>query len=156
MTIAYPLINGHRFSFSSVEMTFGINKFIGVKSLNYKAMLEPAEVRGSRAQALGRTRGKYSCEGSVELYMQEWDELTTVLSAQGVGIYEATFDIKVAYAELPASPIVMDVLAGVRLKGGERALADGSDEAITVKADLSILYIIENGKLPMQARQFLR
>lgn len=153
-TLQYPLINGLRYDWSSAEITINGIRFTAIKALNYKPSLDPGEVRGNRAQLLGRTRGKYSAEGSLELYLSEWDQLTTALVADGSGIYEKSFDIVASFSEATIG-VVTDTLVGCRLKTGDRSNQEGN-EPLVVKADLHIMYILENGKAPLNAKQFLR
>lgn len=153
MPIQYPLINGVRFDFSSVKLTINDVPFVGVSSLNYKATLDPGEARGTAAQLLGRTRGKYTVEGSIELFMSEDDELTDLLTSQGLGIYEQTFTIVANYSEVGSS-IVTDTILGARLKTGDRSFKNGSD-ALVIKRDIHALVLLENNKLPMSAKQMV-
>jgi len=154
----YPLINGNRSDFSSATIDIAGDKFNGIKSLNYKQTLEPGLVRGNRAQVLGTTRGKHDAEGNVELYLAEYQALLLKLSALGAGRFgfmEVKFNITAGYAEGPLDLIVNDQLIGCRIKSVDRTNAEGSD-ALTVKVDLHIMYIIENGLMPISATQFLK
>lgn len=152
--IPYPSINGNRFDFSSIEVNLFGQLFGGFRAVNYKPQLDPGEARGNRAQMLGRTRGKYTVDGSFEIYASEYDAFTTLLVSRGLGIYEQSFDVVINYAEVLSSPIT-DILNGCRLKSSDRSNKEGN-EALVVKCDLSIMYCIENGKMPMGVKQFLR
>ena len=150
-----PLINGSRFSFSSVDFripTFPGQRITDIKSVDYTSTLEPGKVFGTSAQKVGRTRGQQECEGSVEMYREAWGLLLPALSAltaftSGLsplgappGIQEVAFDIIVSYAELPISPVQTDVLKGCRIKKIGSNAAEGT-EALTVKLDLDIMQI---------------
>src|SRR5688572_25532626 len=134
--LQYPLVNGHRYDFTSVEFDFDGYKPI-VKSISYKHTLDPGIVRGNKAQVIGTTRGKYDAEGSIEMYRLEWDGLTTELMKQGVGFLEARFNITVAYSERN-SAVMVDRLVGVRLKSPDHNPTEGND-ALVVKCDMHIM-----------------
>jgi len=145
MTLAYPLINGVRYDFSSIEVKVSGRSFLGIKEIAYSDSLEPGEVYGAHAQVLGRTRGQYKAEGSMTLFRAEADEW---LQALGEGFLEAVFDIQVFYAEA-GMPLVTDTLVGCRIKKPDISLSAGSD-ALQVKFDLHMLYILHNGIAPIR------
>jgi hypothetical protein len=147
MPQSYPNVNGHKHSWASIEIQVGTKKIRGCKAVSYKNTMEPGEVRGTGVQVLGRTRGDLKSEGSLELFLAEYQELIDELSADGTGFLEKSFDITVSYSEA-SSPIITDKLIGCRLKGGDKGFSQGTD-ALSVKCDLSIMYIIENGKHPI-------
>lgn len=136
----YPLINGHRYSFSSIEATFNGKKYIGFSAINFDEELEPGEVRGASAELLGRTRGDYKTSGSYEMYLQE-DEV--FIEALGDGYGEVSFNITVMYAE-DNSPVIQKTLIGCRIKKGSHGHTKGTD-GLSVKRDLSIVRIKSKG-----------
>ena len=154
MPPVYPLINGHRFDYSSVVFKVGGFRYGGVRSINYKHSVEPGKLRGNRAQVIGATRGEYNAEGSVEIYKQEYQELINQLSLKGRGFFEQFFETTVSYSEAPESPVITDILRGVRLTSSDHSLSEGSD-GIVVKCDLLVMYIIEGGKMPLSPGQML-
>src|SRR4051812_25063026 len=139
----YPLINGVRYSFSSIELALDGATMIGFKELSYKAALDPGEVRGAAAQLIGRTRGQFSADGALTLYRQEFDELVARL---GPGFMERSFPIAAMYAD-EGQPTVCDQLIGCRIKNVDKSSSEGS-EALTVKLDLHIMLIRFNGVSP--------
>jgi hypothetical protein len=154
--IPYPLINGLRYDFSSVEITAGARLFNGVKSIKFSQTLEPGKVRGNRSQVIGRTRGPLDADGSLELYRLEFQDLiaTLALLRPGVGYMEAPFDITVSYAEV-GQPVVMDVLQGCRIKKHENNAQEGGD-ALTVSCELDIMMVLPGGVAPIGGKQLLR
>ena len=154
--ISYPLVNGMRFDFSSVEITAGARIFNGVKSIKYSQTLEPGKVRGNRSQIVGRTRGPLDSDGSIELYRLEFQDLIRVLALlkPGVGYMEAPFDITVTYSET-GSEVVQDLIQGCRIKKHENNGQEGGD-AITVACDLDIMMVLPGGVPPIGGRQLLR
>lgn len=149
MPLQYPMVNGVRFDFSSVDLEFNGKIYKGVKGISYSEELAPGELRGNRAAMIGRTRGKYSAEGSMEMYKSEAQQLIEDLSAQGVGYMEASFQANVLYSE-PSTPDLtkVDTLVGVRIKKAGDELQEGEEPA-TIKFDLSIMFISRNGATPI-------
>jgi hypothetical protein len=151
----YPLINGHRFDWSSVRVTIDGVPYTGVKSINYRQSLTPSVVRGTRAQPTGRTRGIYEPEGSIELYKEDYQDIIQALSKGGTqGYMEVAFQVLVQYSS-GILPVVTDTLAGVRLASDEDSPAEGGD-AFTVNCDLSIMYVLRNGLSALSPDQLLR
>lgn len=140
----YPLINGFRHDWSSAEIKLAGTVVRGIKSLSYKPSSEPGEVFGTHAQKLGRTRGQLKFEASIELYLTEYEELKGSL---GDGYLEKSFSIVAQYSE-EGQPVVTDELLGCRIKSPDKSFQSGSD-ALTVKLDLDVMLIIENGVKPL-------
>lgn len=140
----YPLINGHRYSYASIELDVSGRKFYGHKEISYNQDLEPGEVRGAHSQLLGRTKGDLKAEASLTTYLEEWQEL---LEALGDGYMESSFDIVVSYAE-EGRPTTTDKLRGCRIKRVEESHSQGVD-ALAVKLDLHVLWVEFNGKKPL-------
>lgn len=130
--IDYPLINGHRYSFASVEAQFNGLPILGIKSINYSPELMPGKVYGSAPQKIGRTRGKEDSSADFEMLRLEFENLKETLGfqANGTGFGESAFDIVVQYAELPNSPVVTDTLIGNRITKVDLQNADGTDASM--------------------------
>jgi hypothetical protein len=141
--IQYPLINGHRYSFASIEARFNGIPIIGFKSLNYSDELAPGEVYGSRPQLLGATRGKQKASADFEMYRLEFEALKATLGIGGVGFGEQKFDIVAQYAEL-GQPVITDTVVGFRIQKVEFSNADGTD-AIVAKVTGFPLRVLFNG-----------
>lgn len=150
--IPYPLINGVRFDFSSVEIGLPRGVFSGIRSISYKHTLSPGMMRGTRAQVGGLTRGKYDADGSIEFYKSEYQDFITLL---GPGYMEKFFPVVVNYSELPSLQLVTDVLNGVRLTSAENSHSEGED-ALVVKCDLIIMQLLEGRMSPLNPTKMLR
>jgi hypothetical protein len=148
---SYPNVNGNKHSWASIVLLIGTTRIRGFKAVNYKNAMEPGDVRGEGVQVIGRTRGELKSEGSLELYLEEYHQLIAALAADGTGYLEKGFEITVSYSE-PGSAIITDRLIGCRLKGGDKGFSPGTD-ALSVKCDLSIMYVIENGVHPISDPQ---
>lgn len=152
MAIGYPLLNGVRYDHSSLNiMLAGSSAFsLGIKSIDYSDGLEPGKVFGASAQKLAETRGQYDCEASLEMYRAEYDAFVRYLvnQNQGIGLYEIRWDINVNYLPEGGLGMVTDNIVSVRIKKPQHTSAAGS-EPLAVKLDLSPMYIIKNGILPI-------
>ena len=144
--VSYPEINGHRFSFASIELFMAGSPLpiVGFKSINYSEELEPGDVYGTAPQKLGRTRGKQNASCDFEMYRLEWENLKATLGAGGIGYGEQAFNIVVTWSELPSSPIVItDVILGARITKAEFSNSEGTD-ASTVKLTCNVMRLQTN------------
>jgi hypothetical protein len=141
--IPVPQILGHFYSFASIEVLANGNRQVGFTAINYSSSLDIGQAYGTKPQKLGRTRGKQNAEGSLEMYLQEWENLRATLGAAGVGYGEVPFDVIVTYAELN-QPVKMDTLFACRITKVEYSNADGTDPA-KVTATLDIMRLLEGG-----------
>lgn len=141
------LINGHRYDFSSIEASVGPRILTRFSSINYEHGVDEGVLRGTSPMPLGGTRGQYTASGSMTIYLEEWELLTSALLAMPSpgGFMEKRFLITVTYAEASGPPIV-DTLEGVRITRARRGHSVGGDP-LSVDCDLSIMRIIENAKV---------
>lgn len=144
--IQYPMINGHRYSWASVE--HGVNGPIvrGIKSIDYDHSLTPTKILGTGPNPIGRTRGVYEAKANVEMYRLEYENLKATLGQGGVGFGETSFTWVVQYADV-GQPVITDTLEGARIENPQFGGAEGGD-ALTVKFTLNVMLIKENG-LPL-------
>jgi hypothetical protein len=141
LPLPVPNVLGHYFSFASIEAKVGTMLLYGFTAINYSSSLEVADVYGTRPQKLGTTRGKQNAEGSLEMYVQDWEILRVALGAFGVGYGEVRFPITVSYGEL-GMPVKTDILEGVRIVNTEYANAEGNEPA-KVTLTLNIMRVLE-------------
>lgn len=142
----YPLINGTAYEFAKVEIRIGKSRFKRVKSINYKDELQPGKGRGTSPQNLIRTTGHYDADGNIEIYRDEWENIKTELG--GDGFMETEFLIVVSY-RAKNKPMMVDELQGCRICVNERSGDDGNADPLTLKHDLDIMQIKDNGKFPV-------
>lgn len=157
MPIAFPLINGNEYDWSSVKIMINGVPYLGIREISYRSTLTPGKVYGTSAQMLGRTRGQLEHEGSFTMYRSQFGDLIQALSllAGGVvgGYMEVAFTIMVAYEETLASGrLHSDTLFGCRIQSDDQSHTQGS-EPLVVKADLSIMRIMRDQRSP--TRSFL-
>jgi hypothetical protein len=143
----YPDVNGNRTAYCSIELGINGNITKGVKSINYKEMLEIPKMRGTSAKPQGRGRGTVDFEGDIEFYQADWNALLFLLSRGGtIGFSELGHLISVTHAEaISPGDTVVDRLVSARLHSPEVALSEGGD-LTTVKVTLSIMDIIWSNK----------
>jgi hypothetical protein len=155
-TISKPVINGLQWDFSSIELRLLGVPFAEFKSLTYKHTLEPGLARGARAQVVGRSRGKYDAEGTIEVYKRPWQAFLLGLfgSNPTYGYMEVDFDIVISYAELLGT-VQTDILRLCRIKSDDENHAEGSDVA-TCKLDLHIMSVIKSGVAPISPAKFIK
>lgn len=139
-----PNVLGHYYSFASIEILVAGVPTVGCTAVNYTSSIEVGDVYGTRPQKLGTTRGKQNAEGSLEMYVQDWENLKAILTQAGLGGYgEARFTVVVTYGE-QGMPVKMDTLESCRVVSVEYSNADGSD-ASKVTLTLNVLRILESG-----------
>lgn len=138
--ISYPLVNGVRHEWSSIEIKLGTDIYLGVKEISYKHGMKPKKVYGTHPQPIGRTRGVYEPEASITLWFAEANKLRKKL---GAGFFETPFDITVSYSENGFDTVV-DLIQGARIVSDDMSPSQGEDP-IEVKFELDVMLILANG-----------
>lgn len=142
---AFPLINGNRYDFSSVEVLVEGVPYRGIKAIDYEESLDGQKQWGTSARPLGRTRGKYDAKASLEIFVEDAVVLRQVLAgASGGGWGEAIFTVVIAYAELAVSPPNVVKLFGCRVMKPAASHAQGN-EGLTERWELDVMDITRNG-----------
>lgn len=140
----YPLVNGNRYDFTSLELVINGVPYRGIKSVDYEDSLDPKKQYGTSARPLGRNRGVYDASGSLEIYREDWTVIAPLLAALGNGgLGEANFLVVAQYGDF-GQPNISDKLIGCRIKKVANSHAQGAAE-LTVKLDLDIMDINRNG-----------
>lgn len=152
LDVAQQLINGAAYDFTSIEIVIGARTFARISSINYEHGVDQGEVRGTSPFVLATTRGQYSASGSMTMYKEDFDALTTLLAAMpGPGAapvggwMEKRFPIIVTYAEPSSGRLLTDTLTGCRIMRARDNHSSGAD-AINVECDLHIMQVMMNGK----------
>ena len=140
----YPYINGVRPDFSSISflpMIAGAATIpvVGIKSINYKAEQDPADVFGTSPLPIGQTRGTAKFSGDIEIYLEEFQSIVT---AQGPGFTSNLITINIVYSE--GIFTTTDTLIGCRLISPEVSQSQGADP-LTRKFSLKMLNILFGG-----------
>jgi hypothetical protein len=157
MPIGYPLINGVRYDASSVELKVNLQRYIGVPSIQYEHSLDPGIVRGLNPQILGLTRGMYNASGTISLYREEFQDLTSNFLTIAQGLFEGNVVCTVTYSELPPASIPtgavsgtsVDTIVGMRFTGSRHSIQSGNADGLTVEMPFLARYILVNGVPPL-------
>jgi hypothetical protein len=144
--LPYPLVNGHAYSFASINVWFGNLPYpnIAFKSINYDVALDPGEMRGTDPHVIGFTRGNHTVKADAEIFRLAWEPLKATLGFGGVGYGEVFFNIVVQYREQLSMPIITDVLENFRITASAYSNQQGTEPS-GVKLTLKGMDISENG-----------
>jgi hypothetical protein len=137
----YPLINGIAYDWSSVEIDFEGQIYVGVTELTYSDNLTPGPVYGTTAQKLARTRGEYTCEASATFNLADGQEF---IAALGDGFGEVVFNVTVMYQEPVSEEVITHRLIGARIDPTEAGGSRGPDP-LQMTHGLDLMYIDWNG-----------
>lgn len=149
MAIQYPVINGNKFDFASIEAELAGGIFKGINELTYTDTLEPGIVRGTGPEKLARTLGEYDSEGSIVMYHQDFQDFLALLTNDGeTGSMDTVFNITVSMSAPGGDGTKTDRLIGIRLTSIEGGGSQGTDP-LTVTGDLNIMRIERGGILPI-------
>jgi hypothetical protein len=136
--VLYPDVNGVRHSYASIELTFGPHILIGHKSIEYSRTRERGYVYGASPDPLGKTRGKNTYKGAIELFLAEY---ALVTSLPGYG--DIPFPVVVTYST-NGLDVITDILLGCTLDSNEANHTEGTD-GLTRKVELNPVKILFNG-----------
>lgn len=140
-----PLINGYRFSFSSIEIRIGTQVFGGARACTYSQPKRPGPVWSNKTVKIARTRGKLEPTASVTFLRGEADKIREAL---GPGYRDKAFNMNVSFRE--GTALVTDVIKGCLIV--DEVAENGSDtsiEPVAIRFDLDPMYIIMNGIDPV-------
>jgi hypothetical protein len=132
--LQYPLVNGDRHSWASVEITVNNLTIGGITAINYEALLDGQPVRGAGPLVIGHTLGQASWTGDFEILLEEWKMLQQTL---GPGFMQTYFGIRVSYSARGMSTVV-DTLDGCRVKSLGATAQSSSGDALVRKVPLLI------------------
>lgn len=136
----YPLVGGIRHEWSSVVIKLQGDLYIGIKSFSYNDTLGPTKIRGTHPVPIGRTRGEYDAEATIELYTAEARQFRKKL---GPGYKEIAFDVVCSYDE-DGFDTITDTIVGCRIKKDQGGGQSGAD-ALSVSWDLDVMNILWDG-----------
>ena len=145
--ILYPLINGVRHGFSSIEAKIAGQIFIGFKSISYERTRSRSEARGAHADPIGKSRGTNAYKCSIEMYLAEAKLLQDLLQSQapaGGNYGDVFFPISVTYNETWFDTI-FDSILGCTLDSTKGGGSDGADPLMR-SFELNPLKILFNGQ----------
>ena len=152
--ISYPLVNGVRHSFSSIEATAQVSSagggttsvnlnFRGYKAINYDRTRTRTMVHGNHPDPLGKTRGKNEYKGDVEILLAEFNALQAALQSVQAGYGDVFFNYVVTYSENVFDTLT-DTLIGCTLDTTNVAQSESADPLMR-KIELNPIKILING-----------
>lgn len=158
--VKYPLVNGHMYSHSSIELEVDGLHFAGVTNISYEDPTKPGKIYGTGGVLVGRTPGTNKPTMSMTMYRRDWDlfrqQLATGAGSAGNGSFGTkSFLAHVTYHEeplpsagaqltpgvSPADPFdqgpsqaqtVTDTIEQVRVTGVAQASAEGGGATAVV------------------------
>ena len=143
-----PLINGRRYSYSSIEMNFLAGGFVGrvidIDEINYTEQLDIAFRQGTSRLPLGSTAGTWvPQEGTFSIGKSTWSIFLLSLAIPNGQWLGKNFVLNVNYND-DGEPNTTDVITA-RFTGTENAHAYGPDALhVTVKF-MPVLPFVTNG-----------
>ena len=155
MAVSYPMINGVRHAWSSIEFRANGNVILGCTEINYTTKLEPSVVRGAGALPIGLTLGNADFDGDFSLLLQEFNDLMVTL---GPGAMTVAFDIIISYDATLGNvvsgglDVIVDTLRGCRITNIEASNSGGSTDATVRKCTIKPTMILLNG-IPLTPEQ---
>lgn len=151
MSAPYPLINGVRHSWASVEIKLDDDIVLGITEINYKDSLDPTAVYGAGPRPIAFTLGRAEFDGDFSILLEEFNTLITKL---GAGWKARQFDIIVTHDESGSGlSTIVDTIKGCRITSTENGSSSANSDANVRKLPFKCLDILWNGlsSLPNQA-----
>ncbi len=149
--LLYPLINGVRHDWASIELHVAGQIVIARKSINYSRIRTRAMAEGASPDPLGKTLGRNAYKADIEMLLAEFYQLQSILSQQaaalgganGAGYGDVPFLVQVMYASRGFDQVT-DTIIGCTMDSTE--VAHGvSPDALSRKFELNPLKILFNG-----------
>ncbi len=149
--IPYPLVNGVRHDWASIELHVAGQIIIARKSINYSRIRTRGLAEGGSPDPLGKTLGRNAYKADIELLLAEAYQLLEVLNQQaaalgfapGCGYGDVFFAAQVMYASRGFDQVT-DTILGCTVDSTEVAHA-ASPDALSRKLELNPLKIKFNG-----------
>jgi len=105
-----PLINGVSYSFASVVIIIlGVPR-LGIKSIKYEKKQKKELHYGTGAYPVNIGYGKFECTGSIELYLDEIQNIRNSISTGGGLMDISGFDILINYMPAPGKFVTHKIL----------------------------------------------
>lgn len=135
------VVNGTRYGFVDIKISIDGADTIELLSIDYSDTIERGEVRGTRQQMIGMTRGDYKAEASFKLTKESY---TALIALMGSGYGNRMFSIVVQYAN-DSEPLVTDEIVGCKIKSAKDSHSKGTD-GLETEVELDVIKgIVRNG-----------
>lgn len=151
MATGYPLVNGVRHSWASVEIKADDDIILGITEINYSDTLDPTEVYGAGPRPIAFTLGRANFKGDFSILLEEFNTLVTKF---GAGWKTRQFDIIVTHDESGSGlSTIVDTIKGCRITETENSSTSSNADPNVRKLPFKALDILWNGlsSLPNQA-----
>ncbi len=141
--LVYPLINGNRYTWSSIKINVGAQQYEGVKSINFNEKVDRQKIHGTGQNIIGAGAGMYDADGDLEVYQQEAD---AIVDSLGNGWGNKTLTITVQYIDdmQPTRTKILTCSLSGRTQGGSEG-----NEVLTSKFTLFFLAPISDNGITM-------
>lgn len=147
----YPLTEGYKHDFSSVEVNIAGRIFTAISELEYGQARTPGEVKGTRSEVLALTRGSLSAgEGSFSMPIEDAAELRELLCDGGTDGYGEAFFILTAVHTATGSATITDKLFSCTLTDDRFSGSAGSEDPTMDKLSFKYLRGTRNGLSPLK------
>jgi hypothetical protein len=151
--ISYPLVDGFRKSFVSIEAVFTAKSaqggpamslnFRGFKNIEMSRTRTRVEARGNHPDPLGKTRGTNAYKAAVEILIEEFNQLQAELAGINSAYGDVLFTFTRTYTE-NGSDTITDTAIGCSFDTTESTDAEGAEPSMR-KIELNPLKILFNG-----------
>lgn len=147
--INYPLVNGYRYSWVSIEIKVA-GQIYYATSVNYSRKRNRTMVRANHPDPVAKTRGSNDYSADIEMLLSEFNALQAALisqaNQQGLngGYGDVFFQVVVMYGENNLDTIT-DTIQGCTMDSTESSNAEGTDPSKR-KFELSPLKILFGGQ----------
>jgi len=122
-----PIINGHRYSYASVDVIVNGRGYVGVKRISYTSKLTPGIIYASDPQKVGRTPGKSEHDCTIEMYRREFNDMVVTL---GQSFGRVPFNVQVQYQEPGDEGVTTDNILGCRVVQVEFPNEEGNESTV--------------------------
>ncbi len=145
---AAPLINGRRYSYSSIELNFLAGAFIGkvidIDEINYSEQLDIAFRRGTSRLPLGSTSGVWEPqEGTFSIGKSTFTQFMTNIAAVAGQWLGLNFVMTINYND-EGEPLTTDLITA-RFTGHENSHAYGPDALHMTVKFMPVIPLVTNG-----------
>lgn len=142
-------VNGHTYDHTSLRLGLLQNTLVKdlVKSITYDHGFTVGDSYGTSPVPIPPGMGKYKASGSLEVYLEAWQNLLASDALPDGYLAAPSFPITLSYKARggPLHQIEMRECRILKEKGGSSADGQG---ALTISLELYVRYIVVNGKTP--------
>lgn len=128
---AGPVVNGEAYDFGSIRIKIDGDTYIACTAASYSDPMEPGELFGTHAQAIGFTDGQIKPTASITLEKANANILRKKLAEIGAtkqqGYKQVRFDVVVNYEVPGLLDLITDEIIGCRVVDDANSHQSGTD-----------------------------